>query len=74
MVSRRKTELEAMIVGQHRAAGIEGFREAVGSDVLEVHPFHQTSAEALVEATVPGGGNTLLGVDLADLLEELWGK
>ncbi len=40
------------------------------SNVLEVHPFRQTSAEAIVEATIRGKGNLLHGVDLADLLEE----
>jgi hypothetical protein len=70
MVSEEKAELEAMVLEQHRAAGIEGFREAVNSGILEVHPFRQTSAQALIEATIRGGGNPLYGLDLADLLEE----
>jgi hypothetical protein len=70
MVSERGGELEAMVLEQHRAAGIEGFREAVNSGVLEVHPFRQTSAQSLIEATIRGGGNWQYGLDLADLLEE----
>jgi hypothetical protein len=70
MVSERGGELEAMVLEQHRAAGIEGFREAVNSGVLEVHPFRQTSAHALIEATIRRRGNLLYGLDLADLLEE----
>jgi hypothetical protein len=70
MVSERGGELEAMVLEQHRAAGIEGFREAVNSGVLEVHPFRQTTAQALIEATIRGEGNPLYGFDLADLLEE----
>jgi hypothetical protein len=51
-----------------KAACIEGFREAVRSGVLEVRrPFRQTSAEAIVEASIRGGGNLLGGVDIADL-------
>src|SRR5215218_5761931 len=70
MVSERGGELEAMVLEQHRAAGIEGFREAVNSGVLEVHPFRQTSVQALIEATIRGGDNPLYGLDLADLLKE----
>jgi hypothetical protein len=70
MVSERGGELEAMVLEQHRAAGIEGFREAVNSGVLEVHPFRQTSAQSLIEATIRGGGNRLYGLDVADLLKE----
>ena len=70
MVSEDKAELEAMVLEHHRAAGIEGFREAVNSGVLEVHPFRQTSAQAMIEATIRGGGNLLYGLDLADLLKE----
>jgi hypothetical protein len=70
MVEKEHKELEAMVVEQHKAAGIEGFREAVRSGVLEVHPFRQTSAEAIVEAAIRGRGNLLYGVDLADVLEE----
>ena len=58
-----------MVLEQHRA-GIEGFREAVNSGALEVHPFRQTSAQSLIEATIRGGGNPLYGLDLADLLKE----
>jgi hypothetical protein len=70
MVDEQREELEAMVVERHKAAGIEGFRQAVRSNVLEVHPFRQTSAEALIEAMIRGQGNLLHGVDLADLLEE----
>ncbi len=70
MVSERGGELEAMVLEQHRATGVEGFREAVNSGVLEVHPFRQTSAQSLIEATIRGGGNSLYGLDLADLLKE----
>jgi hypothetical protein len=71
MVSEKQHELEAMVVGQHHAAGIEGFREAVHSGLLTVHPFRETSAEAIVAATIRGDGNPLRGFDLADLLLEL---
>lgn len=70
MVEKERGELETMVLEQHKAAGIEGFREAVRSNLLEVHPFRQTSAAAIVEATIRGGGNLLRGVDLADLLGE----
>lgn len=70
MVEKERGELEAMVLEQHKAAGIEGFREAVRSNLLEVHPFRQTSAAAIVEATIRGGGNLLRSVDLADLLGE----
>jgi hypothetical protein len=39
MVDKQSEELEAMVVERHKAAGIEGFRQAVRSNVLEVHPF-----------------------------------
>lgn len=70
MVEKERDELDAMVVDQHRAAGIEGFREAVNSGVLRVHPFRQASAEALVEAVIIGNGNLLEGVDLADAILE----
>ncbi len=70
LVEKKRGELEAMVLGQHKAAGIEGFREAVRSGLLEVHPFRQTSAAAVVEATVRGGGDLLRGFDLTDLLAE----
>jgi hypothetical protein len=70
MVKEQEAELEAMVLEQHQAAGIEGFREAVRSNRLEIHPFRQTSAEAIVEATLRGGGNIAHGFDLVDLLEE----
>ena len=70
MVQEQHEALEAMVVEQHRAAGIEGFREAVASGALEVHPFRQASPEALLEATIRGGGDLLGGLDLADVLEE----
>ncbi len=71
MVEEKRGELEAMVLEQHKAAGIEGFREAVRSGLLEVHPFRQTSAAAVAEATIRGGGDLLLrGFDLTDLLAE----
>ena len=70
MVEKEQGELEAMVLEQHKAAGIEGFREAVRSGLLEVHPFRQTSAATVVEATIRGRGNLLQGVDLADLIGE----
>jgi hypothetical protein len=70
MVAEQQIELEAMVVEQHQAASIEGFREAVRLGMLEVHPFRETSAEAIVEAMIRGGGDLLHGADLADLLEE----
>lgn len=70
MVEKQRMELEAMVLSQHNAAGIEGFREAVRLGALEVHPFRQTSAEAIVEATIRGSGNISYGFDLGDLLEE----
>lgn len=70
LVEKERGELEAMVLEQHSAAGIEGFREAVRSGALEIHPFRQTTAEALVVATVRGGGGLVGGVDLADLIEE----
>ncbi len=71
LVEKERGELEAMVLEQHKAAGIEGFREAVRSGLLEVHPFRQTSAAAVVEATIRGGGDLLRGFDLADLLGEV---
>jgi hypothetical protein len=70
MVDEQREELETMVIEQHRAAGIKGFREAVRSGALEVHPFRRTSAEALIEATIRGRGDPIGGFDLADLLEE----
>lgn len=70
MVEKEREELEAMVLEQHKAAGIEGFREAVRSGVLEVHPFRQTSAEALVGAAVRGEGDLLGGLDVTDLIGE----
>jgi hypothetical protein len=70
MVEDGQDELRAMVVEQHQAAGIDGFREAVASGALEIHPFRQTTAEALVEGTIRGGGNLLKAVDLVDVIEE----
>lgn len=70
MVAEREKELDAMVLEQHRAAGIEGFREAVKSGRLEVHPFRQTSPEAIVEAKLRGKGNLLEGINLVDVLLE----
>ena len=39
MVDKQSEELKAMVVERHKAAGIEGFRQAGRSNVLEVHPF-----------------------------------
>ena len=70
MVAEQQAELDAMVLEQHKTAGIDGFREAVKSGRLEVHTFRETSAEAVVEATLRGGGNLLYGIDLVDVLEE----
>lgn len=70
MVEEERHEMDAMVVDQHRAAGIEGFRDAVSSGLLHIHPFRQASAEALVEAMIKGGGDLLAGVDLADAILE----
>jgi integrase len=70
MVAEQQAELDTMVLEQHKAAGIHGFREAVKSGRLEVHPFRETSAEAIVEAMLRGGGNLLYGIDLLDVLEE----
>ncbi len=70
MVEEQREGLEAMVVEQHKAAGIEGFRQAVRLNALEVYPFRQMSAESIVEATIRGKGDFLHGVDLVDLLEE----
>ncbi len=59
-----------MVLEQHSAAGIHGFREAVKSGRLEVHPFRETSAEAIVEAMLRSSGNLLYGIDLLDILDE----
>lgn len=66
-VEKKREELEAMVLEQHKAAGIEGFRKAVRSGLLKVHPFRQTSAAAVVEATIRGRGDLLRSFDLADL-------
>jgi hypothetical protein len=73
MVKDQEEELETMVVEQHQAAGIEGFREAVNSGVLEIHSFRRTSAEAIVEAMIRGRGNLLYGIDMADVLDEFLG-
>lgn len=70
MVAEQQEELDAMVLEQHEAAGIHGFREAVKSGRLEIHPFRETSAEAVVEAMLSGGGNLLYGIDLVDVLDE----
>jgi hypothetical protein len=69
-VAEQQAELDAMVLEQHKAAGIHGFREAVKLGRLEVHSFRETSAEAIVEAMLRGGGNLLYGIDLVDVLEE----
>ncbi len=70
MVRGDGDKLRRDVVDQHRAAGIEGFREAVREGVLEVHAFRQTSVEALVESHLRGGVDWLSGVDKADVLIE----
>jgi hypothetical protein len=70
MVDKQSEAPEAMVVERHKAAGIEGFRQAVRSNVLEVHPFWQTSTGATIEVMLRGQGYPLYGVDPADLLEE----
>src|SRR5215218_8897151 len=70
MVKEQESELRDMILEQHRAAGIEGFRETVKSGFLEVHSFRETSAEAILAAVIRGRGSLLAGVDLLDVLIE----
>jgi hypothetical protein len=70
MVKEQEDELRTMVLEQHQAAGIHGFREVVKSGRLKMHPFRQTSAEAIVEATLRGGGNLLYGIDFIDILME----
>ena len=70
MVRQEGEELRRNVLEHHRAAGIEGFRNAVREGVLEVHTFGQTSVEALVEAHLKGNGDWLSGVDIADVLIE----
>lgn len=70
MVRQQDDELRRGMVEDHRAAGIEGFREAVREGVLEVHAFRQTSVESIVEAHIKGRGDWLGGVDVADVLVE----
>ena len=70
MVSQDQDRLRRMVVDQHKASGIEGFREAVREGVHDVHTFGQTSVDALVEAHLRGGGDWLSGVDVADVLIE----
>ncbi len=53
-----------------RAAGIEGFREAVREGVLEIHTFRQNSVEAIVQAHFKGEGDWSSGVDIADMIVE----
>lgn len=53
IVEKERGELEAMVLEQHRAAGIEGFREAIRSGLLEVHPFRQTAAAGIGCQTFP---------------------
>ena len=70
MVRQEGDDLRQNVVAQHKAAGIEGFREAVREGVLEIHTFGQTSVEAIVEARLTGNGHWLSGVDIADVLVE----
>jgi hypothetical protein len=70
MVRQQDDELRRDIVDHHRAAGIEGFREAVHEGILEVHTFRQTSIEAIMQAHIKGEGNWASGVDIADVIVE----
>lgn len=70
MANENFDKLEDMVFDQHRAAGIEGFREAVDSGMLEIHSFRQTSVEALVEATIRGDGDLFRGADVPDVMQE----
>lgn len=72
IVGEKGEKLKRDVVDQHKAAGIEGFREAVRAGVLDVHTFGQTSAEAMIEAHIRGGGNWLGGVDVADVFVEFY--
>ena len=70
MVRQQDDELRRGIIDGHRAAGIEGFREAVHEGVLESHTFRQTSFEAIVQAHIKGEGDWSSSVDIADVIAE----
>jgi hypothetical protein len=70
MVRQQDDELKRGIIDGHRAAGIEGFREAVHEGVLEIHTFRQTSVEAIVQAYIKGEGDWSSCVDIADVIVE----
>jgi len=70
MVRQQDDELRRGILDDHRAAGIEGFREAVHEGILEVHTFRQTSIEAMMQAHIKGEGNWASRVDIADVIVE----
>ena len=70
MVRQQDDELRRDVVENHRAAGIEGFREAVHEGILEVHTFRQTSIEAIMRAQIKGEGTLASGVDIADVIVE----
>ena len=72
IVGEERDKIKQAVVDQHKAAGIEGFREAVRAGVLDVHTFGQTSAEAIVRAHIRGGGDWLGGVDVADVFVEFY--
>jgi hypothetical protein len=70
MVRQQDDKLRRDVVENHRATGIEGFREAVHEGILEVHTFRQTSFEAIMRAHIKGKGNLVSGVDIADVIVE----
>lgn len=70
MVSKNRDELRRTVIDQHKASGIEGFRDAVHEGVLDVHTFRQVSVDGLIEAHLRGEGDFLSGVDVADVLIE----
>ena len=49
-------KLRRDVVEQHRAAGIEGFREAVREGVLDVHAFRQISLEGFTQVSEAASG------------------
>jgi hypothetical protein len=72
LVRPHRDGLLRLIADQHRAAGIEGFREAVHEGVLEIHGFRRIPIEALVESQFRGGVDWLNDVDKADVLIEFY--
>lgn len=71
-VRPHRDELKRIVTDQHRAAGIEGFREAVHEGMLEIHSFRKIPIEALAESHFRGNVDWLSDVDKADVLLEFY--